>query len=56
MTRYPKGKKGSKWTVKELDTVKAEWNGDTLNDGGGLSGEVRVNSGSVAIVFRYAFK
>lgn len=56
MTRYPRGKQGSKWTVKELDAVKAEWKGDTLNDGGALSGEVRVNSGSVSIVFRYAFK
>jgi len=56
MTRYPKGNKGSKWTVKELDAVPAEWRADTLNDGGGLSGEVRVNSGNVSIVFRYAFK
>ncbi|PTR17236.1 uncharacterized protein DUF4102 [Nitrosospira sp. Nsp2] len=56
MTRYPRGKKGSKWTVKELNAIRAEWKGDTLNDGGGLSGEVRVNSGSVSVVFRYAFK
>lgn len=56
MTRYPRGGKGSKWTIKELDAVKAEWKGDTLNDGGGLSGEVRVNSEAVSIVFRSAFK
>jgi len=56
MTRYPKAGQGSKWTIKELDAVKAEWKGDTLNDGGGLSGEVRVNSDSVSIVFRSAFK
>lgn len=56
MTRFPKGKKGSKWTIKELDAVKAEWKGDTLNDGGGLTGEVRVNSENVSIVFRFAFK
>ncbi len=56
MTRYPRGKKGGKWTVKELDAVKAEWKGDTLSDGGGLSGEVRVNSDTVSIVFRCAFK
>lgn len=56
MTRYPKGKKGSKWTIKELDSVGAQWRGDTLSDGDGLSGEVRVNSGKVSIVFRYAFK
>jgi len=56
MTRFPRGKKGSKWTIKELDAVKAEWKGDTLNDSGGLSGEVRVNSANASIVFRYAFK
>jgi len=56
MTRYPGGNKGKKWTIKELDAVKAEWKGDTLNDGGGLSGEVRVNSDTVSIVFRCAFK
>ena len=56
MTRYPRGKKGCKWTIKELDAVNAEWKGDTLNDGGGLSGEVRVNSDTVSIVFRCAFK
>ena len=56
MTRHPRGKKGGKWTIKELDAVKAEWKGDTLSDGGGLSGDVRVNSENVSIVFRCAFK
>lgn len=56
MSRYPKGGKGSKWTVKELNAVNADWKGDTLNDGGGLTGEVRVNSSNVSIVFRFAFK
>jgi integrase len=56
MTRYPKGNKGSKWTVKELDAVSTDWKGDTLNDSGGLSGEVRVNSENVSITFRFAFK
>lgn len=56
MTRYPQGIKGSKWTVKELNAVKPEWKGDRLHDGGGLSGEVRINSGHVSIVFRCAFK
>lgn len=55
MTRYPKSGKGSKWTIKELNAIKPEWKGDTLNDGEGLSGEVRF-SGSVSIHFRYAFK
>lgn len=55
MTRYPKSGKGSKWTIKELAAIKPEWNGDTLSDGEGLSGEVRF-SGSVSIHFRYAFK
>jgi integrase len=56
MTRYPKGGKGSKWTVKELDAIKLCDEGVTLSDGGGLSGVVRVNSGSISIVFRSAFK
>ena len=56
MTRYPRDKKGSKWTVKALDAVTPKWKGDTLSDSGGLSGGVRVNSGNVSIVFRYAFK
>ena len=55
MMRYPKKGKGSKWTTKELDSVKPEWRGDTLSDGEGLSGEVRF-SGTVSIHFRYAFK
>jgi integrase len=55
MTRYPKSGKGSKWTVKELNSVKPDWKGDTLSDSEGLSGEVRFH-GSVSIHFRYAFK
>ncbi len=55
MTRYPKSGKGSKWTIKELTAIKPGWKGDTLNDGEGLSGEVRF-SGSISIHFRYAFK
>ena len=55
MTRYPKSGKGSKWTIKELAAIKPEWKGDTLNDGEGLSGEVRF-AGTVSIHFRYAFK
>ena len=55
MTRYPKSGKGSKWTIKELNSIKPEWKGDTLSDGEGLSGEVRF-SGSASIHFRYAFK
>ena len=53
MTRHPKA---SKWTIKEIDGVPREWKGDTLSDGEGLSGEVRVNGGSVSIIFRFAFK
>ncbi len=56
MTRYPKGQKGAKWTVKQLEAVTSEWKGDLLSDGQGLSGEVRVSSGLVSVVFRYAFK
>ncbi|MHB1676817.1 MAG: tyrosine-type recombinase/integrase [Sulfuriferula sp.] len=53
MTRHPKA---SKWTIKELNAVPVTWKGDTISDGGGLSGEVRVNGGSVSIIFRFAFK
>ena len=56
MTRYPRGQKGTKWTVKQLEAVPPEWKGDSLSDGHGLSGEVRVNSGQVTIVFKHAFK
>ena len=57
MTRYPKSGKGRKWTVIELKSVPAEWRGDTLSDGDGLSGEVRVSGvGAVSIRFKYAFK
>ncbi len=55
MTRYPKSGKGSKWTIKELDAIKSEWKGDTLNDSDGLSGEVRFSE-AVSIHFRFAFK
>jgi Arm DNA-binding domain len=55
MTRYPKDGKGNKWTVKELNAIKADWKGDTLSDGNGLSGDVRFIS-SVSINFRYAFR
>src|SRR5487761_2338917 len=55
MTRYPKSGKGSKWTIKELNAVGAEWKGDTLSDSEGLSGDVRFTD-SASINFRYAFK
>ena len=58
MTRYPKGGKNSKWSVKELQGVTPAWKGDVLSDSGGLSGDVRVSSSKneISIVFRYAFK
>lgn len=57
MTRYPRAGKGGKWTVRELNAITADWKGDTLPDGGGLSGEVRVSAdGAVTIPFRYGFK
>ena len=56
-TRYPSNKKTGKWTTLELKSIPPEWKGDTLHDGEGLYGEVRVNSnGSVSIKFKYAFK
>ena len=57
MTRYPKAGKGHKWTIRELAAITADWKGDTVSDGGGLSGEVRVSAdGVVSIPFRYGFK
>lgn len=57
MTRYPKQGKGRKWTTKELEAVSATWRGDTLSDGEGLSGEVRVaGDGSISVRFKYAFR
>lgn len=46
-----------KWTTKELDSIKEDWIGDSLNDSGGLVGEVRKKSdGSICLSFRYGFK
>ena len=55
MNRHPKSGKGTKWTIKELASIKPEWKGDTLSDSEGLSGDVRY-SGGVSVHFRYAFK
>jgi len=55
--RYPKGGRGRPWTIRELLAIPADWKGDTISDGGGLSGKVRVSSdGKVSIRFEYAFK
>jgi integrase len=57
VTRYPRQGKGRRWTVKELESVPSGWKGDTLSDGDGLSGEVRLSDGgAVFLPFRYAFK
>ena len=57
MTRYPKAGARKEWTVLELKAIPPEWNGDTLSDGGGLSGEVRIKAdGSISVRFKYAFK
>ena len=57
MTRYPSDTKGKKWTVKQLQNIPLTWKGDTLSDGDGLNGDVRVNSdNSISVVFRYGFK
>lgn len=56
MTRYPKNGKGHKWTIRELAAIPADWKGDTISDGEGLSGEVRVNKDGVSIRFKYAFR
>ena len=57
MTRYPKGGSGRRWTVAELRAIKATWTGDTLADGDGLTGDVRVaKDGTVAVRWRYSFR
>ncbi|MGE4337448.1 MAG: Arm DNA-binding domain-containing protein [Pigmentiphaga sp.] len=45
MTRYPKRGKKYRWTVKELEAIPTDWQGDTLSDGDGL-----------LVSWRYAFK
>jgi integrase len=57
MTRYPRLGKGRRWTVVELRAIPSDWRGDTLADGDGLSGEVRVTAdGSIAVRWKYAFR
>lgn len=57
MTRYPRQGKGRRWTVKELEAIPPDWKADTLSDGDGLSGGVRLSrEGAVSVVFKYAFK
>jgi integrase len=57
MTRYPKNVKTKKWTPLELNSIPAAWNGDTLSDGEGLTGTVRVKvDGNVSIRFQYVFR
>lgn len=56
MNRYPKRGKGFRWTVKELEAIAPTWNGDTLADGDGLQGEVRVHGTNVSVSWRYAYK
>lgn len=59
MLRYPSNKienKGKRWTVKQLEAIPPSWKGDTICDGGGLNGDVRVlSSGEVKIAFKYSF-
>lgn len=57
MTRYPKSGKGRRWTILELKAITAAWRGDTISDGDGLVGEVRVaRDNTVSLVFRCAFR
>ena len=57
MTRYPTSGKGSNWTALELKVITSKWKGDSIADGGGLTGEVRVSSSNqVTVPFKFAFK
>lgn len=56
MTRYPKREKGAQWTIKELEAVPAEWAGDHLAGGDGLTGEIRIQRGTMPDGWRYAHR
>ena len=57
MMRYPKSGKGRRWTILELKAMPPAWKGDTISDGNGLIGEVRLASdGAVSARFKFAFK
>jgi integrase len=57
MTRYPRSGRGRRWTVVELKAIGSDWRGDTLADGDGLTGTVRLaENDSVTIHWRYAYK
>ncbi|MET4576757.1 tyrosine-type recombinase/integrase [Ottowia thiooxydans] len=57
MTRYPRSGKGRRWTILELRAISPDWAGDTLADGDGLVGEVRIaRDKAVSLVFRCAFR
>ena len=58
MTRYPRSGKGRKWTILELKAIPVSWRKDSLSDGDGLIGEVRVaaDDDTVSVRFKYAFK
>lgn len=57
MTRYPRSGKGRRWTILELKAIPVDWRGNSVSDGDGLVGEVRVASDlAVSVRFKYAFK
>lgn len=56
MTRYPKTGKGTRWTAKELKAIPDTWLGETLSDGEGLAGEIRVGQDGVSVRWRYAYR
>jgi len=60
MTRYPgdnASNKGKKWNVKQLQSIPISWSGDSISDGGGLNGEIKVSkSGKVSISFKYTYR
>lgn len=57
MTRYPKSGRGRRWTVVELKAISKDWRSDSLADGDGLVGTVRLGEGDgITVHWRYAFK
>ena len=67
-TRYPKddiSNKRKSWTILQLDAIPAAWKGDSISDGKGLSGDIRVSDIDdgkggikqvVSIKFKYVFR
>jgi integrase len=55
-TRYPSNKKGTQWSDFGLKNITANWEGDYVADGKGLTGEIKVVKNKIFIYFKYGYK